>query len=201
MSWDTYVWKSTIIVSIITFIICMYTNGVNSLNASIAGYSLLIISVLGILLHLIRSPINNNQNSSNLQLLWIILKQTGPFFVILAIISFMLYLLVTYKNPIINNQVSTSFNTFSNITLFLILIIIYFIYNHVMCDGAECVGDSKYYDETGKIGKISNSILYLLSLFAVISTSIVYTILTFYRTDGFQKMKNNSEKIQFNYLL
>ena len=36
MSWDTYVWKSTIIVSIITFIICMYTNGVNSLNASIA---------------------------------------------------------------------------------------------------------------------------------------------------------------------
>ena len=195
MSWDTYVWKSTIIVSIITFIICMYTNGVNSLNASIAGYSILIISVLGILLHLIRSPINNNQNSSNLQLLWIILKQTGPFFVILAIISFMLYLLVTYKNPIINNQVSTSFNTFSNITLFLILILIYFIYNNKMCDGAECESNS------GKIGKVNNSIMYLLSILTIVSTGIVYTILTFYRTDGFQGLKKNAEQIQFNYLL
>jgi magnesium-transporting ATPase (P-type) len=201
MTWDVYLWKATIIAAMITFIIYMFTSGVNSLNASIAGYSLLIITILGIMIQLIRKPISNQEGTSTLKMVINVLTLTGPFFIILAIIGFMLYLLISYKNPIINNQVSTSFNTFSNITLFLILIIIYFIYNHVMCDGAECVGDSKYYDETGKIGKISNSILYLLSLFAVISTSIVYTILTFYRTDGFQKMKNNSEKIQFNYLL
>jgi uncharacterized membrane protein len=124
-----------------------------------------------------------------------ILTLTGPFFIILAIIGFMLYLLISYKNPIINNQVSQSFKSFSNLTVFLILITIYFIYNNVMCDGPQCAND------TGKIGKVSNSILFLLSLITVVSTSIIYVILTYYRTDGFQVLKNNSEKMQFNYLL
>ena len=44
----------------------------------------------------------------------------------------MLYLLVKYKKPIINSEVSPSFNTFSNITLFLILILIYFVYNNLI---------------------------------------------------------------------
>ena len=38
MTWDVYLWKSTIIAAIITFLIGMFTTGVNSLNASIAGY-------------------------------------------------------------------------------------------------------------------------------------------------------------------
>ena len=124
-----------------------------------------------------------------------ILTLTGPFFIILAIIGFMLYLLISYKNPIINNQVSQSFNTFSNITLFLIFILIYFIYSQVECDGAECGGD------TGKIGKVSNSVLFLLSLLTMISSGIVYIILVYYRTDGFQVLNKDSGKIQFNYLL
>ena len=195
MSWNGYLFKSAIIASVITFIIGMYTTGINSLNASIAGYSLLIITILGIMIQLIRKPITNQEGTSTLKMIWNILTLTGPFFIILAIIGFMLYLLISYKNPIINNQVSKSFNTFSNITLFLILILIYFIYSQVECDGPQCGGD------TGKIGKVSNSVLFLLSLLTMISTGIVYIILVFYRTDGFQVLKNNSEKIQFNYLL
>ena len=193
MTWDIYLWKSTIIAAVITFIIGMYTTGINSLNASIAGYSLLIITILGFLIQLIRTPVSNKEGNSTLKTVINILTQTGPFFIILAIIGFMLYLLISYKNPIINNQVSTSFNTFSNITLFLILILIYFIYNNVMCDGVDC--------DSGKTGKMNNSIMYLLSILTIVSTGIVYTILTFYRTDGFQGLKKNSEQIQFNYLL
>jgi magnesium-transporting ATPase (P-type) len=202
MSWNGYLFKSAIIASVITFIIGMFTTGINSLNASIAGYSLLIITILGILIQLIRTPISNKEGNSTLKLLWIIIRQTGPFFLILAIIGFMLYLLISNKTPIINNHVSDSFYTFSNITLIFILILVYVIYNHVVCEGDECVGDGKYYDDSGKIGKMTNSILYLIAVFAMISTSIVYIILTFYRTDGFQGLqKNDSEKIQFNYLL
>ena len=132
MSWNGYLFKSAIIASVITFIIGMFTTGINSLNASIAGYSLLIITILGILIQLIRTPISNKEGNSTLKLLWIIIRQTGPFLLILAIIGFM----------------------------------------------------------------------YLIAVFAMISTSIVYIILTFYRTDGFQGLqKNDSEKIQFNYLL
>jgi len=195
MTWDVYLWKAIIVAAVITFIIYMFTSGINSLNASIAGYSLLIITILGIMIQLIRKPINDKEGTSTLKMVMNILTLTGPFFLVLAVIGFMLYLLITYKNPIINNQVSQSFNTFSNITLFLILILIYFIYSQVECDGPQCGGD------TGKIGKVSNSVLFLLSLLTMISTGIVYIILVFYRTDGFQVLKNNSEKIQFNYLL
>jgi len=118
-----------------------------------------------------------------------ILTQTGPFFIILAVIGLMLYLLVRYKNPIIKNQVSSSFKSFSNLTLFLILVIIYFIYNQAMGDN------------TGKIGKVSNSFLFLLSLITMIFAGTVYIILVFYTTDGFQVLNKDSEKIQFNYLL
>ena len=195
MTWDVYLWKSTIIAAVITFIIYMYTTGINSLNAAIAGYSLLIITILGILIQLIRTPISNKEGNSTLKTVINILIQTGPFFIILAIIGVMLYLLISNKNPIINNKVSPSFNTFSNITLFLILILIYFVYNNVMCDGPQCG------DDTGKIEKVSNNILFFLSLLTMISTGVVYIILVFYRTDGFQVLKNDSEKMQFNYLL
>ena len=173
----------------------MYTTGINSLNASIAGYSLLIITILGIMIQFIRKPVTNQEGTSTLKMVMNILTLIGPFFIILAIIGFMLYLLISYKNPIINNQVSQSFNTFSNITLFLILILIYFVYNNVMCDGPQCGND------TGKIEKVSNNILFFLSLLTMISTGVVYIILVFYRTDGFQVLKNDSEKMQFNYLL
>jgi len=193
MTWDVYLWKSIIIAAVITFMIYMFTTGVNSLNAAIAGYSLLIITIMGILIQLIRKPITNQEGVSTLKMIWNILILTGPFFIILSIIGLMLYLFISNKNSIINNEVSQSFNTFSNITLFLIFILIYFIYNNVMCDGPQC-GDSKS-------GQLNNSIMYLLSIITIASTGIVYTILTFYRTDGFQVLKNNSEKIQFNYLL
>ena len=189
MTWDVYLWKSTIIAAVITFIIYMYTTGVNSLNAAIAGYSLLIITILGILIQLIKTPISNREGTSTINTVMNILTLTGPFFIILAIIGVMLYLLVSYKNPIIKNQVSSSFNTFSNITLILILIIIYFIYNQV-------VGD-----DSGKIGKVSNSFLFGLSFLASVSTLILYIILVYYRTDGFQVLNKDSEKMQFNYLL
>ena len=195
MTWDVYLWKATIIAAVITFLIYMFTTGVNSLNASIAGYSLLIITILGIMIQLIRKPVANQEGTSTLKMVMNILTLTGPFFIILAIIGFMLYLLISYKNPIINNQVSQSFNTFSNMTLSIILVIIYFVYNQVECDGPQC-GSS-----TGKIENVSNSFLLLLSVITVISTIIVYVILTYYTTDGFQVLNKDSEKIQFNYLL
>jgi hypothetical protein len=191
MTWDVYLWKSIIIAAVITFMIYMFTSGVNSLNAAIAGYSLLIITIMGILIQLIRKPITNQEGVSTLKMIWNILILTGPFFIILSIIGLMLYLIISNKNPIINNEVSQSFNTFSNITLFLIFILIYFIYNNVMCDGPQC----------SDTGKLNNSIMYLLSIITIASTGIVYTILTFYRTDGFQVLNKDSEKIQFNYLL
>ena len=195
MTWDVYLWKSIIIAAVIIFIIYMFTSGVNSLNASIAGYSLLIITILGIMIQFIRKPVTNQEGISTLKMVMNILTLIGPFFIILAIIGFMLYLLISYKNPIINNQVSQSFKSFSNLTVFLIIITMYFIYNNIMCDGPQCGND------TGKIDKVSNSVLFLLSLITMIFAGTVYVILVFYTTDGFQVLNTDSGKMQFNYLL
>ena len=100
MTWDVYLWKSIIIAAMITFIIYMFTTGVNSLNASIAGYSLLIITILGIMIQLIRKPVTNQEGTSTLKMVMNILTLTGPFFIILAIIGFMLYLLISYKETL-----------------------------------------------------------------------------------------------------
>jgi hypothetical protein len=64
-----------------------------------------------------------------------------------------------------------------------------------MCDGPQCGND------TGKIDKVSNSVLFLLSLITVASSGIIYVILVYYRTDGFQVLNTDSGKMQFNYLL
>ena len=98
MTWDVYLWKSTIIAAVITFIIGMFTTGVNSLNASIAGYSLLIITIMGICIQLIRKPITNEEGVSTLKMVWNILMLTGPFFIILGIIGLMLYLFISNNN-------------------------------------------------------------------------------------------------------
>ena len=60
-----------------------------------------------------------------------------------------------------------------------------------MCDGPQC----------GKMGGLTNSMLFLLSTITAISTLKVYVILVYYRTDGFQVLNTDSGKMQFNYLL
>jgi len=206
MSLYNNVWKSTIIASIITFIISMFTEGKNSQNALIAVYSLLLISITLIVVQLITSPISKkDQFQKWWQLPLTILRQTGPFLIIVAIIGFMLYLIVKYKNQIIENHVPQSFYSFSNITMCLIFLQMYIIYNYITCiNDNTCYDDTKYYDDSGKIGKVTVGALYLLGVLMMISTGIVYTILTYFKTDGFQVLKGiqqNAEKMQFNYLL
>ena len=206
MSLYNNVWRSTIFASMITFLIYMFTEGKTSYNALLSVYSLLIITIMLIVVGLMVSPIYKKTNTtSNLSLTWTIIRQTGPFLLILAIIGFMLYLLVAYKNQITNNLVPPSFYSFSNITTTLIFLEMYIIYNYITCIGdGNCYDDTKYYEDSGKIGKVTIGILYLLGVLMLVSTSIVYTILHYFKTDGFQLLKDiqqNADKIQFNYLL
>ena len=46
------------------------------------------------------------------------------------------------------------------------------------------------FDETGKISKVTSSIVYLLGVLTAISSIIMFTILKYFTTDGFA-CKNN----------
>jgi hypothetical protein len=103
----------------------------------------------------------------------------GPFLLMLLIIGFMLYLLIKYKDLIIDEKVSKSFFTFSSVMISLLIIQLYLIYTNIT---------TPKFKETGKISKLVISILYLLGLLSGITSVILFTILKKFTTDGFQSI-------------
>lgn len=117
-----------------------------------------------------------NQTSSMFKIISQIMMTTGPFILILGIISFVLYLLINYKTKIIAGQVAPGYSSFSNIIIMLLLVQMYLIYNNVNTDKFEI---------TGKVSQVTSSIVYLLGTVTAISSVVLYTILKYYSTDGF----------------
>jgi hypothetical protein len=182
--WYTSIYKGFIISGLVAFIIGVFTQGKTSLGAYISGYSVLTLGIMMILLILFNNILNVSQNSTTLNLLYTILLTTGPFLLMLVVISFILYLMITYKNNIINNRVSKGYYSFSNISVLLLFIQLYIVYTNITTDKFET---------TGKISKVTSSIIYLLSVLTGICAVILFTILKYYTTDGFQ---NNYKLIE-----
>lgn len=174
--WYSSVYKAFIISAIISFIIGFFSEGDVSLGAYITGYSVLILGIMMILLILFNSIMKITQDQSVLQILYTILITAGPFLLMLGVIAFILYLIIKYKTIILDNNVSSSYNSFSNINILLILVQLYFVYINITSDSFE---------KTGKISKVTSSIIYLLGVLSAISSIILYTILKYFTTDGF----------------
>ena len=160
-------------------IICnwfFFSEGNVSLGSYITGYSVLILGIMMILLILFNSIMKITEGQSVLQILYTILLTAGPFLLMLGVIGFILYLMITYKTIILDNHISSSYNSFSNINVILILIQLYIVYTNISSDSFE---------KTGKISKVTSSMVYLLGVLSAISSIIIYTILKYFTTDGF----------------
>ncbi len=184
--WYNSIYKGFIIAGLVAFIVGFFTQGKTSLGAYISGYSVLTLGIMMILLILFNNILNTSQNISTLNLLYIILISTGPFLLMLGVISFILYLMITYKNNIINDRVSKGYYSFSNISIILLFIQLYIVYTNIT---------TEKFETTGKIPKVTSSIIYLLSVLSAICSIILFTILKYYTTDGFQNNYKLIEKI------
>jgi len=191
MAWYESIYKALIFGSAITFIISNLTSGANSYNSLITGYIILILGILMVLTMVIAKILEVQKTSSTTQILLSIIMTLGPFLLMLAIIGFMLFLIIFYKTPILENRVSNSYDTFSNITLVLLLIQVYVVYTNL---------DTDEFKINGKISQMTSSVLYLLGVLSLFSSGTIYIILKYFRADGFQ-MLQNEKNIQFNYLL
>jgi hypothetical protein len=174
--WYSSIYKGFIISAIVSFVIGFFSEGNVSLGSYITGYSVLILGIMMILLILFNSIMKITEGQSILQILYTILLTAGPFLLMLGVISFILYLMIKYKNIILDNHVSSSYNSFSNINIILILIQLYIVYTNISSDSFE---------KTGKISKVTSSMVYLLGVLSAISSIIIYTILKYFTTDGF----------------
>jgi hypothetical protein len=117
--------------------------------------------------------------SSSLESLLSILMATGPFLLMLGVIAFILYLMIKYKELIIEEKVSKGYYTFSNISVILLLIQLYIVYVNI---------NTPKFDETGKMSQFASSLIYLLGVLGTISSIILFTILKYFTTDGFTSM-------------
>lgn len=174
--WYSTIYKACIFASLVAFIMGFFTQSQLSLGAYIAGYSVLTLGIMMILIVLFKNVLRVTENGSALQILYSILMTSGPFILILAVISFVLFLLINYQDKIIAGQVAPSFNSFSNIIVMLLLVQVYLVYTNINTDTFE---------SSGKIPKVTSSLVYLLGVLTGICSIILSTILKYYSTDGF----------------
>lgn len=178
-SWYSSVYKACIYASIICFIIGFLSTPQIALGSYIAGYSVLILSIMMILIVLFNGILKTTSNSSTLQVLYTILMSTGPFILMLSIVGFVLYLLIKYYNKISSGQISSSYNSFNNIIVMLIFLQVYLVYNNI---------DNDSFEMSGKISKVTSSIIYLLGLLTTICSINLYIILKYFTTDGYKNL-------------
>lgn len=174
--WYSSIYKGFILAGVISFIIGFFTNGNTSLSSYIAGYSVLILGIMMILVILFNKILGKTQGQTTFQTLYAIFTTSGPFLLMLSVIAFILYLMITYKDMIIAGHVSQSYNSFSNIAIILLLIQLYIVYQNILTDK---------FKTTGKLSKVTSGIIYLLGVLASICTIIIFTILKYFTTDGF----------------
>jgi hypothetical protein len=174
--WYSTVYKACIFASIISFILGFFTESKTSLGAYIAGYSVLILAILMILTILFNNVLKISGNESTLQIIYTILMMTGPFILILGVISFVLYLLIKYNSNIVDGKTPPDYNSFSNIIVMLLLVQVYLIYTNI---------STEKFETTGKLSNVTSSIIYLIGVITAICSIILYTILKYYSTDGF----------------
>ena len=191
MAWYESIYKALIFGSVIAFIISFFTTGNNYYNSVISGYIILTMGIVMIITMLITKVLEIQPNSSTTQIVLSVIMKLGPFLLMMFIIGFTLYLLINYKTPISEGKVSTSYNTFSNITLMLILLQIYLIYSNM---------DKQEFKTNGNISSLTTGILYLLGVLTLFTTGTIYVILKYFRADGFQTL-NNEKNLKFSYLL
>lgn len=176
-SWYTMVYSSLLWVTVILFIISYFISGTAKIACTIAGYSCIsaaVLMILGFSLYFL-TKFSNENHYSTFTYLFHLFTVAGPFLVLLGIIGYSLYLLIVYQNRIRDDHVTTEYNTFSSISIALMLIEIYIFYDAL---------NSKLFNTTGHISKISFSFMYLIAVINISCVLIMGTILKYFITDG-----------------
>jgi len=175
-NWYSTIYKAFIIAGIISFILGFFTTSETSLGAFIAGYSVVILAILMILIISVNTILTIDGNDSIVEFLSSILITNGPFLFILGVITFVLYLLIKYKNNIMNENIAADYNFYSNTIVILSLIQMYLLYRNIT---------NENFETTGKLSKTTSSIFYLISVITAMNSIMLYRVLEYYSTDGF----------------
>jgi hypothetical protein len=175
-NWFSTIYKACIIAGIISFVLGLFTTSGTSLGAFIAGYSVVILAILLILIVSVNTILTINGNDSISEFLSSVLITNGPFLFILSIITFVLSLLIKYQSNIIDDNTAPGYNSYSNIIVILSIIQLCLIYRNIT---------NEKFNTTGKLSAITSSLIYLIGVITAMNSIMLYRILEYYSTDGF----------------
>ena len=174
--WYSVIYKALILSSSISFLVSFFTSGNASFGSVITGYSTLVLGIMMILIILFINILRVTEGQKTSQVIFNIIMSTGPFLLMLGVIGFILYFTIFYKNNIIDNNVASGYYTFSSVAVALFLMQIFLVYTNI---------STEKFQVTGKLSKVTSSLLYLLGVLTIVCSIILYTILKYYTVDGF----------------
>jgi hypothetical protein len=177
MNWYSSVYKAIIIASSVCFIIYNFSSGQTAYGSIIAGYSTLTLGILMIMLIIFNNVLEATKDGNFYSIIYEMIMASGPFMLMLTIVGLILYLLINYKDRILDGHVSSGYNSFSNITIILLLIQIYIIYKNI---------NTEKFETTKKLSRFTSSILYLFGTITLISSLTIFSILKYFSADGFK---------------
>jgi hypothetical protein len=175
-NWYSPIYQAFIVASMITFIIGFFLPIRDAIGAYITGYSVLTLGIMMILVVLFYNVLKDTKDGNQSSSIFNIFITSGPFLCILGIMTFVLYLLINYKNVINSGHIAPNFELYSNIIVLLVLFQNFLIYSNI---------GTVSFDSNGKLSGVISNFLYLICVLTAICSLILYRILKYYSTDGF----------------
>jgi hypothetical protein len=171
-----YAFYTFIYTSLILFIMSFFTSSYTYIGSIICADASLSVALIIIMVDILYNLFNKSiDRTSSQSLLFNVISSIGPFLFIFIIIAFSVYYMTSFKDKILSGKVSPSYMTFNNMSTILIILQTLILFSAVT---------NKSYRQTGKISRITASLLYLVSLINVICLYTIYIVLNYYVTDG-----------------
>lgn len=169
------IYNGLIFVGVILSIIAFFINSNSNANIYISSYTFIIAGVILIIGYLINKILIRSTDTSIIRFLIIFLTNIGPFLLLMGILAFTLYLIISFKDKINNGNISSAYGLFSKLSLAFILIQLYITYNGMQ---------NQNFKENGTLAKIYSSLSYLVGVINVAIVLILASILKYFSTDG-----------------
>jgi len=175
-----YAFYTFIYTSLILFIMSFFTSSYTYIGSIVCADACLSVALIIIMVDILYNLFNKSiERTTSQNMLFNVISSLGPFLFIFIILSFSVYYMISFREKILSGQVSPSYIIFNNMSIVLIIIQTVILFS---------AATSKTYRQTGKISKITSSLLYLVSLINVICLYIIYVVLNYYMTDGMSIM-------------
>ena len=143
-----------------------------NVNGPITGYSFIATGLLLLMSYVLYS-FNKEQTTTNMGGIFLAIS---PFILILSILIYSMYLLITYKNKILGGHVAPGYYNFTVISIILIMIQLFLFY----------LGSNQKNEGTNiiKFNKIYSMVLFLLGIINLVTVITIGIILALFNTDG-----------------